>query len=1085
LRIFRRLIQILGALGAGLAIVLMVLAWRLSAGPVSLDFLSPYIESALNASQPSVRIELDATILTWLGWEQTFDVRVVNVRVISPGGAIIATVPELAFSISGPALLRGVVAPSSIEFFGSSLRLVRDRDGRVRLGFEQGTEESEDFLKGALAAFLTPPDRDYPSGYLTRVNIEKARLTVEDRVLQKTWRAPSMRIRLWREAAGIGGSASFELEAGERLARVNVSGSYGLAARRVELDVDFLDVVPAEFSEVVPEMAALSAVEVPLAGTLRISISVGGEFENLSFDVTGSSGELSLPAPLDQRFGVAGLSARGRYQGALQILEIEEIVIDAAAGATLRLPPQGHELPLQKVRARGRYFRQEGRLEVVSLRLETGGPVAAISARVVGIGGDMAIIADATLDRVVVDGVSRYWPKGWNKDSRKWALANLSDGVAKDVRAVIHLRREGDGSDQILSVRGGFRFENLTVDYLAPMPKARKVFAAATFDETGIKFKITRGAAGGLTVEGGTIEVTGLDEYDQYLDLDLRIAGSFRDAMQFVDHAPLGMARAVGIDASQARGSATTKLNMRFIVENALTFDSVGIWAQSQLTDISVPGFLFGRDIGTGRFALSGDKRGVDIKGEATLMDIPITLAWRENFSSTAPFRRRFELAGTAKDISQLGYLGPDAVLPPPDMASGAVKFDARYTEIDDVKGRLEAKLDLLGLNLAIPILGWHKPAGTSGSAEVTANLQRGRIVDIPGFAVSADGMKARGAVRFGPAGGGPERVLIDRLAYGRTDVSGEIRTRPDGGWNASFRGPGFDLSPMIDGLFESGAAEAVPKFNLVAAIERVWVAEDQHIGQLAASLSHDGLSWRAVQLRARDAAGKKFELDIEPKEGGKRGLVIRADDAGTFLRTFGHYDNMLGGTLLLTGEFNGSGADETLAGRLKVISYRIVKAPLLTRLLSIMALTGIIDSLQGEGLGFASLEVPFALDDDVLVVTDAKATGMSIGFTASGKIYTEAKVVHLEGTIVPAYLINAALGSIPVVGKLFTGGEEGGGIFAASYELTGRLEDPKVSINPLSVVVPGFLRNIFAVPDADSASPKPEIGAPPPDFGR
>ena len=81
-----------------------------------------------------------------------------------------------------------------------------------------------------------------------------------------------------------------------------------------------------------------------------------------------------------------------------------------------------------------------------------------------------------------------------------------------------------------------------------------------------------------------------------------------------------------------------------------------------------------------------------------------------------------------------------------------------------------------------------------------------------------------------------------------------------------------------------------------------------------------------------------------------------------------------------------------------------------------------------------------------------------------------------LAGAFVPAYLINAALGRIPIIGKLFTGGEEGGGVFAARYELTGRLEDPKVSMNPLSVVAPGFLRNVFGVPDADSAPSDPVV---------
>lgn len=1085
LRTFRGLIQILGALGAGLAILLVLLAWRLSAGPVSLAFLSPYVERALQASQQSVRIELDDTILTWAGWDRTFDIRVVNVRAIDPGGAVIAGVPELAFSISGRALLRGVVAPSNVELFGPSLRLVRHRDGRLRFGFEQGAEESEALLRGALAAFLAPPDRDHPSGYLTRFAMVKTRLTVEDRVLQRTWRVPAAEVRLWRQATGIGGSASFELEAGDRPARVKASGSYHMDARRVDLDVDFSGVVPAEFAQVLPRMADLSAVEVPLEGTLRIAMSVDGELANLAFDVKGGGGRLRLPDPLAQWLGVAGLNARGRYQGASRVLEIEEIVVDAGAGGTLRLPPQGHALPLEKVRARGRYFGKERRLEVDSLRMETGGPVAAVNARVEGVGGDMTIIADVSLDRAAVEDFPRYWPKGWAGDSRNWALASLSDGAATDVRAAIHMRRDGDGSFDILSIKGGFGVEDLTIDYLAPMPKVRKVFAAAKFDETRIDFALNGATAGGLAVEGGTIEVTGLDEYDQFLDLELRISGPFRDAMRLVDHAPLGLARAVGIDAVQTRGSAATRLNMRFILEKDLTFERVEVRAQSQLTEIVLPGALFGRDISGGRFVLDADKRGMDVKGRAMLGEIPVTLAWRENFAATAPFRRRYELTGTIENIHKLGDLGPDVVHPPPDIASGAVKVDARFTEIDGVKGRLEAKLDLSGLDLAVPALRWRKPADVPGSAEVTVNLRRGRVADIPGFTVTTNGMTVRGAVRFAADGGGLERVLIDRLAYGRTDVAGEIRARPGGGWDASFRGAGFDLSPMIDDLLEAGTAEAGPEFDLVAAIERVWVSEDQHIGMLAATLSHDGLSWRAVRLRARDASDKAFELDIEPKEGGKRGLSIRADDAGTFLRTFGYYDDMLGGTLLLTGEFDGRGAEETLAGRLKVISYRVVKAPLLARLLSIMALTGIIDALQGEGLGFASLEVPFTLDDGVLVITDSKATGASIGFTASGKIYTEAELIHLEGTIVPAYLINAALGNIPILGKLFTGGEEGGGVFAARYVLSGRLEDPKVSMNPLSVVAPGFLRNILGMPDADSAPPEPAAGTDPSELGR
>ncbi len=45
-------------------------------------------------------------------------------------------------------------------------------------------------------------------------------------------------------------------------------------------------------------------------------------------------------------------------------------------------------------------------------------------------------------------------------------------------------------------------------------------------------------------------------------------------------------------------------------------------------------------------------------------------------------------------------------------------------------------------------------------------------------------------------------------------------------------------------------------------------------------------------------------------------------------------------------------------------------------------------------------------------------------------------------------------------MGDLLTGG---GGLIAASYTMTGASEDPKVLINPLSVLTPGILRTIFS----------------------
>jgi hypothetical protein len=71
-----------------------------------------------------------------------------------------------------------------------------------------------------------------------------------------------------------------------------------------------------------------------------------------------------------------------------------------------------------------------------------------------------------------------------------------------------------------------------------------------------------------------------------------------------------------------------------------------------------------------------------------------------------------------------------------------------------------------------------------------------------------------------------------------------------------------------------------------------------------------------------------------------------------------------------------------------------------------------------------------------------------------------------LATTIVPAYALNAFLGKIPVFGRLFSP-EKGGGLIAVRAKITGQLMAPKVSVNPLSALTPGFLRDVFGVGQA------------------
>jgi hypothetical protein len=64
-------IEAVSAVLIGLVVLAGLLFWRLSAGPVKVDFLTPWIEQTLNDAETGVRVEIGDTVLNWGGSSQS------------------------------------------------------------------------------------------------------------------------------------------------------------------------------------------------------------------------------------------------------------------------------------------------------------------------------------------------------------------------------------------------------------------------------------------------------------------------------------------------------------------------------------------------------------------------------------------------------------------------------------------------------------------------------------------------------------------------------------------------------------------------------------------------------------------------------------------------------------------------------------------------------------------------------------------------------------------------------------------------------------------------------------------------------
>jgi hypothetical protein len=367
------------------------------------------------------------------------------------------------------------------------------------------------------------------------------------------------------------------------------------------------------------------------------------------------------------------------------------------------------------------------------------------------------------------------------------------------------------------------------------------------------------------------------------------------------------------------------------------------------------------------------------------------------------------------------------------------------------------------------------KGCGRCRRCYATILLENGLVKSVPKFNLSANDLLVQGDVAYSPGGLGIDRVNLKQVLIGRSDVTGAVISRPDGGWEIGLQGKELDFSLLWERLIHDRPGQddvTLPNLTIAVELDKMWVDKQNFLSGVSGTFVHNRSIWRTALLDSKINGGSDLSINMVPDAQGNRILAVKADNAGDALRFFDLFDNMYGGVLEISGRYDDTAADRPLRGTVRVTNYRVRNAPMLTRILSIMALTGILDAMTGEGLSLAELDLPFTYTEGEVQIKDVKAAGASIGFTASGTVYTHADVLNIQGTVIPAYALNSFLGQIPLLGNILTGNEKGGGIFAANFSVTGPIEDPKTTVNPLSALTPGILRNLFGALKTNGTTP-------------
>lgn len=1030
-RLFLRVIGvavILAAVGTGFAL------WQLSRHPWSLGFAKPYIEKALSDPASGRVVTVGDTLLVWDREQREVAIQLRNLVVGRGEGRPVLTLPDTNVRLGIGSLLTGRVAPTEISILRPVLHAVRAADGTILVGVGDMDPQAAqtdpgdgrplgETIRSALAGDDRAPEI---LRSLRQVRLVGASVSLDDRQLNHLWQLTGLDIELDRGRRGV--------QAGLR-SRISVEGmAIDLTANALwQPSTDLLQgevraegLNPSGIAPLAPALAQLAPLDAVLSASARFEIYGSGRVRSVDVSAKSADGRIVHPQLTAKEMRVRDLLLTARY--ADDAITLSEFHATLDKGVGLRATANARDLS-----------------------------------------GATAIEGKVAVTNVPIDDLPVLWPVEVAPNPRRWITANLSRGTVKSADAEFKAGRKEAGQPiDPVTLKGTLAVEGARVTYFGKLPAVEKVDATGTFDLSRLDITVATGQVRGLKLEKTLIQVTGLDAPDQRIGIDLDVGGPLSDALFVLDQAPLNYMKKFGQKPETIQGDAKLKMGIGFPLLDALKVSQIGIKIEASVANGRVPKLVRNLDLTDGQFTLQATESGLEMTGQAKLGPIPARLGWVEQFADKVAFRRRFTAQATV-DSAQRAAVGLDAE----PYLSGPMDVNAELTDIDGKGTLITGSADLKAVAMKAEEIGWAKKPGAPGMLRFELAMRDQKLQTINALSLSSAGLDLQGSGQFG-GDGKLTRFDIKRLKSGETDMAARLDLRPDG-FDLVVKGPSFDASALMEQAKAEDTPQPPPpdprKRRIQAQLDKVIVGPGRTLSAVRVEAHSDGKVWNLVDLKA-NVGSAPIAVLIQPLGTG-RTVTITTADAGQVLKAFDVTDNVLGGNAVISGRFDGD--SDRLVAHLDMTDYRVVKAPILGEVLAVASITGIPQLLTGEGIAFSSMVADITRDATKWEISDARAAGLALGINVRGTMNRQTSELDLSGTIVPIYTLNRVIGAIPLLGDLLTGGD-GGGLFAWTYRVAGPIDQPKVSVNPLSALAPGFLRKLFEPvdPNAPALPDKP-----------
>jgi hypothetical protein len=1121
---------------AVIAIIGAAFYWRLSLGPVSLNFMTGTIQSQINKNLTGMAVVIEDAVIERAAGSGIPQFRLRNIVLQDAEGKTMARAPRAAIGVDELALFTGRIVPKSLQLIGPRIFVRRSLEGGIELGFDTpaAAEDEAVVLQDDSGATAGKSDQEDSAGMIeseTRggwlidalsgagsdnaqaissiedIRMTEASIRLYDEANDSEWYAPSADLVFRRMPFGFtvftNAAIANGLEAGTW--RTEISASYRRDSKSFSIGARFYDLLPANISDQIFALSQLARVRVPLSGHAEIEMTDGGTITTASAEFSAAAGEVGLPDYLAQPIAVQEGSLRTNYDPATGGFVISDSALIAggwrselSGGIFPVRSADGRLLALKidlkakgtgaaesnataadsvdRIDFSGTAAIEEARLDIDDLTVMAAGTGVRLHGTITGGSQSAGIRLAGRVKDLSSELLKRLWPPVVAPKTRNWVNQNIKAGkitagefrIDLPVDAMAFALRDKRLPDGSINLR--FELANVTTSYFKDLPPLRNANGEAELRSNEFSVKVgnatlTLPSGREVTLAQGTMEATRILAPETPAVFTFNAKASAQTLLEYLDLPALSLITNAGVDSSRLGGEASLAVTLKLPLIKNLPRERVVVTATAKIENASVEGALPGIDITGGSFDIALAEGKIEAQGPAKINGIPATISWKRGAGRGA--RQSAEITAEL-DEKQREKVGArlDGYI------RGPVQVRATIPDLADEQGRVDIEADLSKAELRLGAIAWvRSPVPKTGA--IFSYLSRGEAGRrVENLEIRGPGLLIKGDIKLATKGGLREAHLTD-VRLSEDDHFAIDMKAVDGGIAVNISGDRFDARPLIRSMFgpKTGGGTGGGDSQLItvnADIGRLYAHRGEVITGVTGTISTRGNTVQRAEIRGTFLSGQPIALRIVPA-GDDRELRIAGRDGGAALRAANLYSKVAGGQIdfyaLLANDANSS----VRRGQLILRSFEVRNEAALAEL-----------DQKGkprqsgprkEGISFKRLTLPFTTDANFVRIGDSLIRGDDLGATAEGLIRKSDGAIDITGTIIPAYGANAALGKIPLLGDILTGGG-GEGIFGLTYALGGTMAEPRFQVNPVSAIAPGILRKFF---EFDGSGPPPQ----------